>query len=85
MATVISSDSIQDLRSHKEVRTAQTERRDVFDYSEETITRLTTRIMPKSLSFDDQVRVHHHSIEQESKENGGGDDENSNPSEKENE
>lgn len=39
----------------------QTDRKDVFDYSEETIKQYTKRIKPKSLAFDDQVRVHQHS------------------------
>lgn len=38
----------------------------MFDYSEETITRLTRRIKPKSLAFDDHVRVHQHNIDQDS-------------------
>ena len=54
------------------MHTAHTEKTDVFDYSEETIRRFTRRIKPKSLAFDDQVRIHQHSIEQEIR-----DDENS--------
>ena len=63
-ATVISSDSIQEIiQMHKE---EQTERKDIFDYSEETITQFTRGIKPKSLAFDDQVRVHQPSDEQDS-------------------
>lgn len=57
------------------MHTAHTERKDVFDYSDETIRRFTRRIKPKSLAFDDQVRIHHHSVEQENQETR--DDENS--------
>jgi len=51
---MISSNSSQDLR-----RPAATEakRKDVFDYSEETIVKLTKRVHPKTLTFDDQVEV----------------------------
>ena len=57
------------------MHTADTERKDVFDYSEETIRRFTRRIKPKSLAFDDQVRIHQQSAEQENQETR--DDENS--------
>ena len=61
---MISSNSIQDLRQiHRNLHTthAQADRKNVFDYSEETIKQYTRRIKPKSLAFDDQVRVHQHS------------------------
>ena len=52
------------MQDFRQVHTAQaTERRDVFDYSEETIMQLTRRIKPKSLAFDDHIRVHQHSAE----------------------
>ena len=54
-ATVISSNSSQDLR-HPAATEAK--RKDVFDYSEETIVKLTKRVHPKTLTFDDQVEVH---------------------------
>ena len=58
----------------------------MFDYSEETITRLTRRIKPKSLAFDDQITIHQHSIEQESdKKENEGNDENSDQSGNDNE
>ena len=53
----------------------------MFDYSEETIRKLTRRIKPKSLAFDDQIRIHQHGVKQESQV----DDENSSQHGKENE
>ena len=44
----------------------------MFDYSEETIKQYTRRIKPKSLAFDDQVRVHQHS--EDERENDGDDE-----------
>ena len=66
------------------MHTAHTERTDVFDYSEETIRRFTKRIKPKSLAFDDQIRVHQHSVDPENQDNRV-DDENSSQHGKENE
>jgi len=54
-ATVISSNSNQDLRQPAAM---EAKRKDVFDYSEETIVKLTKRVHPKTLTFDDQVEVH---------------------------
>jgi len=79
---------MQDYRqTHRQVHTTQAKSKDVFDYSEETITRLTRKIQPKSLSFDDQIRIHHHNIEQENdnKENRNDDVENFNQPGKDNE
>jgi len=54
-ATLISSSSSQDLRQPAAM---EAKRKDVFDYSEETIVKLTKRVYPKTLTFDDQVEVH---------------------------
>lgn len=50
-ATLISSHSSQDLKQ-------PTKRQDVFDYSEETIVKLTKPVHSKTLTFDDQVEVY---------------------------